>query len=580
MLNFRKAKLEDRGWVTECVENGDTDGCCYSFGNLIAWGDSYSLEIAEFEGMCLMRSNSKRGMSYTYPSGRGDVKKAVLEMMEQAYEAGQPFRMHQLLEENKKALEEMFPDMFEFTYNRDMSEYVYSVKNMAELPGKRFHGKKGHVNAFFRKHTDVSCDPITSDNIHLCIEIARSWLSGKDEEDKELIREFRAIERSIKYFDELGFMGAILYADGKPVAFTMGEPLKNNTFCTHYEKTIPEYRDAFPVINNGFTKLMLLSYDYVNREEDTGSEGLRKAKLSYHPEFLLDKYNARLKNDPARKYYADDKDFAELSKLWMTVFGDDVRYPEYFLNHSVKPSDIYAYREDGKIVSAFYLVDSQLVIENNIFSGKYLYAAATLPEYRKKGIMSSMIKEVVEYLEKDGTDFICLYPANETLYGYYEKLGFRVAFNEHIYKTKKKKLQEYSSARYFNCCISYEEIRKYIPSESYVLFDGGYLDFARFCTRECGFEISAAFDDEDKVFVTGHMSDRTAVVDEAISQDGNYTHIMNVLADIDCDNVLLKTPECIILEGFECETNKSGMLLSLNDDMPEKTNIYMGQPCM
>lgn len=580
MLNFRKPEINDRDWINNCINEGETDGCCYSFGNLIAWGDSYSLEVAEFEGMCLMRSKGRRGTSYSFPSGKGDIKKAMQAMMDEARENGELFRMHHVLDNNIKTLNEMFPGMFEFRYDRDSSEYVYSVKNMAELPGKKFHGKKGHVNAFFRKHTDVHCDPVTEDNIHICLEIAKSWLSDRDDEYGELQREYNALEKSVRYFKELDLLGAILYADGKPVAFTMGEPLKNNTFCTHYEKTIPEYRDAFPVINNGFTKLMLLSYDYVNREEDTGSEGLRKAKLSYYPEFLLNKHTASLKNDPVRKYSAEKSDYPELKALWKTVFGDSDDVLDYFFENTVKPENIYAFRKDGKIVSAFYLIDASLIENNKDFSAKYLYAAATLPEYRKQGIMGEMIKYAADILKIKGTDFIVLYPADEKLYAYYGKLGFVSQFKERYYKTEKNELEKYKGNRYFNTTLSYEKMRESIPSESYMKFDSSYLDFSRFCAAKYGLEICCVFDDEDKVFIIGNKKDGQVIIDEAISSDGNYEHILSVLADIDGDSFVLKTPVCIDLVGFKSEIKKSGMLLPVCGNIPDDENIYLGQPCM
>ena len=580
MLNFRKPEIKDSEWINNCINEGETDGCCYSFGNLIAWGDSYFLEVAEFEGMCLMRSKSPKGTSYAFPSGKGDIKKAMTAMMEEARENGELFRMHHVLDKNIATLNEMFPGMFDFRYDRDTSEYVYSVKNMAELPGKKFHGKKGHVNAFFRKHTDVHCDPVTEDNVHICLEIADSWRSDRDDKLGELQSEYNALEKSVRNFKALGLMGAILYADGIPVAFTLGEPIKNNTFCTHYEKTIPEYRDAFPVINNGFTKLMLLSYDYVNREEDTGSEGLRKAKLSYYPEFLLNKYTASLKNDPARKYRAEKSDYPELKALWQTVFGDSDDVLDYFFNNVAKTENIYTFRKDGKIVSAFYLIDSSLIENNKTCSAKYLYAAATLPEYRKQGITSEMIKYAADILKIKGTDILFLYPADEKLYSYYEKLGFVSQFKERFYKIDKNELGKYKGNRYFNTALSYEKMRENIPSESFIKFDSAYLDFARFCAVRYGFEICAAFDDEDKVFIIGNKKDGHVIIDEAVSADGNYEHILSVIADIDCEDVVLKTPVCIDISGLKSEIKKSGMMLTLSNNVPEDENIYLGQPCM
>ncbi len=579
MLEFRKLTLADKNMINEAVSKGDTDGSSYSFGTLYAWGDSYSVEIASFGDLVLMRGNSSHGRYYVYPSGQGDIKGAVEAMLEDARKDGHLFRFVLLLEKNKQTLEELFPDMFDFEYDRDSSEYVYLVENMANLPGKKFHGKKGHVNAFFRNHEDVHVDPITEDNIHLCLEIQKQWLSDKDDNLSALDKENLAIEKAVRNFTKLGFEGAILYADGKAVAFTMGEPLKNDTFCTHYEKTLPDYRDAFPVINNGFTKLMLLNYKYVNREEDTGAEGLRKAKMSYYPEFLLNKYSASLKNDPSRKYYVTHDDYDELISLWQTVFGDNKETIRYFFENAVETGDIFAEKINGRIVSAFYLVNATLITGNNENNVKYLYAAATLPEYRKQGIMSRMIKYAAEYVKQKNADYIALCPADESLYDYYGKLGFVSAFTDRIYIIVSDKLISYKASRYFNTNISYAGIRNFIPSLSYLRFSDGYLDYARYLASEYGFEINAVFDDEDKVFVTGYKKENTIYIDEAISQDGNYNHILSVLSDIDCKKVILKTPVDIEIDGFPNELRKSGMLLSLSEAEPPR-DIYLGQPCM
>lgn len=579
MLNFRKLKLSDREKIIDAVSKGDTDGSSYSFGTLFAWGDSYSIEIADFDDMILMRGNSFHGRYYVYPSGKGDIKSAVEAMIEDCHNDGHEFRFVLLLEKNKKTLEELFPDKFDFVYDRDSSEYVYSVEKMANLPGKKFHGKKGHVNAFFRNHEDVHIDPITQDNIHLCLDIQKKWIDVKTEDTEALEKENLAIEKAVKYYKELDFDGAILFADGIPVAFTMGEKIKNNTFCTHYEKTIPEYRDAFPVINNGFTKLMLMSYDYVNREEDTGAEGLRKAKLSYYPEFLLDKYSATLKYDPMRKYSVTPDDYDELVSLWQTVFGDNADVVRFFLKNAVSTGDIYANKIAGKIVSAFYFVDSELINGNKTEKVKYLYAAATLPGYRKQGIMSEMIKYSAEVLGDKGYPAIILCPANEKLFDYYEKLGFTRSFSDRIYTIKSSSLEKYKGSRYFNSSVSYFDIRHAIPSEAFIEFNSGYLDYARMLASEYGFEICVSFDDEDKVFVIGHREEVTVVIDEAISADGNYSHILPVLADIDCDMIELKTPECIILPDYESVKTDSGMMLRVSDNT-EIRDAYLGVPCI
>ncbi|MCD7828410.1 MAG: GNAT family N-acetyltransferase [Clostridiales bacterium] len=580
MLQFRKPNIDDRQWVTERVNSGITDGCCYTFGSLFAWGSAYNIEIADYDGFLLIRGSDQLGRYYAYPSGSGDAKAAIEAMIEDCRKDGCPFRLEQILPECKAELERIMPDAFDFTYDRDSCEYVYSVENMAELPGKKFHGKKGHVKAFFKNHTDISCDPITADNISDCMLIEDMWLSEKSDDYGSLAMEHKSIETSLKNFRKLGLIGAILYVEGKPAAFTLGEKMKNNTFCTHYEKTVPEYKDAFPVINNGFTKLMLPSYKYVNREDDAGVPGLRKAKLSYHPEFMVEKYSAVLKNDPARKYKAIAGDYDELKHLWMSVFGDDSETVDFFLENTADFGKIYAYRENGKIVSAFYIIDSSITIDSTEHKAAYLYGAATLPEYRGRGIMSDMIKYASDWLKKTGFDYLFLYPATDNLYGFYENLGFETAFRS-VRITVPAELPECEKGNFFKTSLDYYSMREYIPSDAYVNFPNEFLDFAVYCADKFGICESAVFDDEDKVFIIGSKDESGKItVDEALSSAFDCSHILSVVSSLGSEfDITVNAPLGTELKGCKSEIVNSGMIMSLCGEKPDKP-IFMGQPCM
>ena len=107
--------------------------------------------------------------------------------------------------------------------------------------------------------------------------------------------ELDAINISFENYFDLGFVGGLLRANGEVVAFTFGEEMNPEVFCTHIEKAYADVRGAYPMINREFAANALSQYKYINREDDTGSEGLRKAKLSYCPDILLEKYMARVK---------------------------------------------------------------------------------------------------------------------------------------------------------------------------------------------------------------------------------------------------------------------------------------------
>ncbi|MEG1436658.1 MAG: phosphatidylglycerol lysyltransferase domain-containing protein, partial [Oscillospiraceae bacterium] len=160
------------------------------------------------------------------------------------------------------------------------------------LPGKKFHSKRNHISNF-EKTYDWSYEEINKENMQECIEMNRKWeAENKMRNPDGMNKEELAIIRAFDNFDELGFKGGLIRANGEVVAYTMGERLNDNTFCTHIEKAFADIRGAYPIINREFAKNTLTEYEFVNREEDMGIEGLRKAKLSYNPVYLVSKYRA------------------------------------------------------------------------------------------------------------------------------------------------------------------------------------------------------------------------------------------------------------------------------------------------
>ena len=102
---------------------------------------------------------------------------------------------------------------------------------------------------------------------------------------------------SLRLQKELELKGGILRVGGEIVAFTLGEPVSDDTFVVHIEKAHAQVRGAYQMINQQFLAHEVADYTYVNREDDTGDEGLRKAKLSYRPAFLVEKGTVTLKGD-------------------------------------------------------------------------------------------------------------------------------------------------------------------------------------------------------------------------------------------------------------------------------------------
>lgn len=291
MLQFKKPNISDMGWVSEVMEHSGEMACEFCFGNLYMWSSVYGNTIAEYDGMLLARDGTERPM-YIYPCGNGDKKKAVEQLIEYAHNDEYPLEMYSITEKSKEELENNFPGKFEFYEMRQFFDYIYNSEDLNKLAGRKYHGKRNHIS-YFKKTFNWQYEKITKDNINDCYEMNKKWEKANDgAENDELQSELIAIKRGFDKFEELGFVGGLIRVDGEVIAYTFGEKINDDVFCTHVEKAFADIRGAYPIINQQFCEHELTGYKYINREEDTGDEGLRKAKESYYPAILLKKYRA------------------------------------------------------------------------------------------------------------------------------------------------------------------------------------------------------------------------------------------------------------------------------------------------
>ncbi len=290
MFDFKAVTLEDREWVTEALHFSGRMGSESCFGNLFMWCEAYKCSIAKVNGSLVCRADD----SYTLPVGGENPKAVFAQMIELARESGNGLKLHCISEAQKQEIELSMPGMFSFTDNRDMADYIYRVDDLATLKGKKYHGKRNHIS-FFESNFDWSYENMNSGNAKECLEFSSYWMMTNGEKaDTGTDDEFYAIKKALDNFDMLGFKGGILRVQGDIIAYTFGEPISEKLFCTHVEKAVSDIRGAYPMINREFAKNTISSFELVNREEDLGIPGLRKAKESYKPEILLSKYTAQL----------------------------------------------------------------------------------------------------------------------------------------------------------------------------------------------------------------------------------------------------------------------------------------------
>lgn len=298
MLDFKRIELSDREWIEPLLMESGFQGSEYTFSNNYIYRKIYQIDVARMDGYYLVRSNKDlRYRSYLYPAGSGDVKPVIEAMMEDAREQGDVFRMHGVAKASAAQLEALFPDRFVIEEVRDNFDYIYESQRLITLAGKKLHSKRNFINRFKQENEgNWAYEPITPANLDECWDMNTRWCEKYGCDDTEsLAEEACAVRNCFNNFEALGLSGGFLRVGDEIVAFTMGRPINHNTFIVHIEKAFSDVAGAYPMINQQFVSHAAADYQYINREDDVGDEGLRKAKLSYKPDILLEKYAVTLK---------------------------------------------------------------------------------------------------------------------------------------------------------------------------------------------------------------------------------------------------------------------------------------------
>ena len=316
MIEFKAPELSDRVAVANAVADSGYTGSDASFANIFLLRKKYGTQIALQDGFLFRYYNGqgcRRG--YAFPLGTGEPQAALKLIAEDARESGRLLEFCLVDEPRAQILRENF-DTLHVEENRGDSDYIYFAEGLATLAGNQYKKKRNHISRFNRSYLDYEIRALTSENFADALTVEKSWLkveslgeSGdsdcectcecreaawaeRSEDEKSRHAEYCAIVEALENFDALGMKGAVLYVEGKPVGMTMASEIAPGAWDIHFEKVIDEYavNGGYAIINKLFAeRLVAAGAKFINREEDINIEGLRKAKLSYYPQTILDK---------------------------------------------------------------------------------------------------------------------------------------------------------------------------------------------------------------------------------------------------------------------------------------------------
>ncbi|AFM41785.1 hypothetical protein Desaci_2873 [Desulfosporosinus acidiphilus SJ4] len=293
MIDFKDVDLEDKKWIKPLLTAADMRGCHQNFTNIFAWSKIYHYRVAQIDGYLVVKGILDDLPYYFYPAGPGNIK-PILEVMKQdAASSGHEFVIAGLSPEQITELNSIYPEHFEYKEMRDSYDYVYLLDKLVSLSGNSLHSKRNYINRFMKENKNWSFELITSDNLSECWEMNKEWCKINPCDEGSIAEENCAVRRCFNNYAGLGIEGGLIRLEGKVIAYTLGERLNSDTYVIHVEKAFGHMPGAYQMINREFAAVIKKQYPqivYVNREEDMGVEGLRKAKLSYHPDKMEEKY--------------------------------------------------------------------------------------------------------------------------------------------------------------------------------------------------------------------------------------------------------------------------------------------------
>ena len=293
MIEFKTPTLADRQWAAPILMSDGAMGSESNFNNMYLWHRLYGQQIARFGDRLLVRVKWGEEQRYLFPYGTGDLAPALEALAEDAASRGEKLAFACLSREQKALLEETCPGRFAFDcqWDRDIWDYVYDVNKLADLSGKKLHSKRNHIHRFDDQFPDWLAEPITAANVEECVEMERVWAAAKDHDDT-LSEETISILEALYLREELELHGVLIRAGGRVVAFSLGSFTSPDCFDVHYEKAFGDIQGAYAVVNREMARMIRARFPEVkwfNREDDLGLEGLRKAKLSYYPDMMVEK---------------------------------------------------------------------------------------------------------------------------------------------------------------------------------------------------------------------------------------------------------------------------------------------------
>ncbi len=435
---------DDRQLIQSYTLWGERQNCDLSFANLISWKYLYNTQFAIVNDYLVFRFHYNRHLAYMMPVAKpqpqedGTFKvqpcdecsiEVIKAIRDDSIAKGHPFLMMGVCNYMRDLIEQRFPDTFDIKPNRDFADYIYTREKLVNLSGKKLQSKRNHINKFKSLYPNYEYRALTPDLIPQCLALEKQWRKvSKDDTDEtdldeELSEELRSMTRAFNRWDRLGLIGGTIWVDNKLVAFTFGCPINQTTFDVCVEKADVNYEGAFTIINQEFVKHLPEKYFYINREEDMGDEGLRRAKESYRPDILLEK-NIIMEKYPLADFEDQDRIKEETRELWKLVFNDSEKFMDLYFNRVYQPKYNITCQINRHVVAALQTLPYTLLYHGSEVKTAYISGVSTHPDFRQQGVADNLMRQAHFDLFYKEVVFATLIPAEKWLYEWYGRCGY------------------------------------------------------------------------------------------------------------------------------------------------------------
>jgi len=289
MTHFKPIEIQHKPLFDEFLAKDPPQVSELTFTNLFIWRHHYRPAWVEWNGCIMIMFHPTKGSPYGLtPFGPGDKKSALEALCKEVEKQTTDVRIRRVGEEF--VANHVDPEKFDIVLDRDNSDYVYLAKDLISLSGNRYHRKKNHFNQFVKNHA-FEYRPLDANLVKSVLGMQEAWCRLRECVEKpDLLAEDYAVHEALIHFEELGYKGGAILINSVVEAFSLGETLNRDTAVIHIEKANPDILGLYAAINQLFCLNAWSEVNYINREQDMGVEGLRKAKESYYPNHMVNKY--------------------------------------------------------------------------------------------------------------------------------------------------------------------------------------------------------------------------------------------------------------------------------------------------